>query len=168
MASYNLISTTTVGSGGAATIVFSSIPQTYTDLKVLFSGRRSNAAGSFYVSFNGVTTNLSSLRMEASGSSATFTVDSSNIFAYGINASSYTASIFGSAEIYVSDYRSSSFKRVSINALNENNATEAYSSLIGGLWSSTDAITSLTISLSSGSIDQYSSASLYGIKNSNS
>ena len=166
MAAYNLISTTTVGSGGASTIVFSGIPQTFTDLKVVFSGRRSNAAGSFYVSFNGVTTNLSSRRLEGSGSAASSATDGSFIFAYGINASSYTASVFGSAEIYVPNYTGSTNKSVSIDSVTENNATEAYSTLVAGLWSNTAAITSLTISLSSGSINQYSSASLYGIKNS--
>jgi hypothetical protein len=166
MAAYNLIATTTVGSGGASTIVFSSIPQTFTDLKVVFSGRRSNAAGSFYVSFNGVTTNLSSRRLEGSGSGAASATDGSFIFAYGINASSYTASVFGNAEIYVPNYTGSTYKSVSIDSVTENNATEAYSTLVAGLWSNTAAITSLTISLSSGSIDQYSSASLYGIKNS--
>lgn len=166
MAAYTLIETVTVGSGGAATIVFSDIPQTFTDLKVMFSGRRSNAAGSFYVSFNGVTTNLSSRRLESSGSSVTSVTDGSNILAYGINASNYTASVFGSAEIYVPNYTGSTNKSVSIDSATENNATEAYSTLVAGLWSNNAAITSLTISLSSGSIEQYSSASLYGIKNS--
>jgi hypothetical protein len=43
MAAYNLIATTTVGSGGAASIDFTGIPQTYTDL-FLVSSLRSNAA----------------------------------------------------------------------------------------------------------------------------
>ena len=166
MAAYNLISTTTVGSGGAATIVFSSIPQTYTDLKVLLSGRRSNAAGSFYVSFNGLTTDLSSRRIEASGSTTAMVTDGSNIFIYGITASVYTASVFGSAEIDVLNYTSANQKTVNAFGVNENNATEAYSTFTAGVWTSTAAITSLTLSLSSGSFDQYSSASLYGIKNS--
>jgi hypothetical protein len=36
---YDLISSVTVGSGGAANIEFTSIPATYTDLVVLFSGQ---------------------------------------------------------------------------------------------------------------------------------
>ena len=35
----NLISKQTVGSAGASSITFSNIPQTYTDLKVIISGR---------------------------------------------------------------------------------------------------------------------------------
>jgi hypothetical protein len=166
MAAYNLISTTTVGSGGAATIVFSSIPQTFTDLKVLLSGRRSNAAGGFFVSFNGVTTDLASRRIEGSGSSVAMNTDGSFITVYGISASVYTATVFGSAEIDVLNYTSANQKAVNVFGVNENNATEAYSSFVAGIWTSTAAITSLTLSLSSGSFDQYSSASLYGIKNS--
>ena len=45
MAIYNLISTVTVGSGGAATISFSSIPATYTDLKVVASLRATGSRG---------------------------------------------------------------------------------------------------------------------------
>lgn len=166
MATCELISTTTVGSGGAATIEFSSIPQTFTDLRVLLSGRRSNAAGGFFVSFNGVTTDLSSRRIEGSGSSVAMNTDSSFITVYGISASVYTASVFGSAKIDVLNYTSSNHKSVNVFGVNENNATEAYQSFVTGVWTSSAAITSLTLSLSSGSFDQYSSASLYGIKNS--
>ena len=166
MAAYNLIATTTVGSGGAATIVFSSIPQTFTDLKVVFSGRRSNDSNSLFVSFNGVTTNLSSRYLYGSGTAVASGSDASNIFIYGINASSYTASVFGSVDIYIPNYTSANYKSVSADGVSENNASEGFQMLTAGLWSNTAAITSLTISLSSGSIDQYSSASLYGIKNS--
>jgi len=39
MATYTLISSVTVGSGGAATMQFNSIPSTYTDLVLSFSTR---------------------------------------------------------------------------------------------------------------------------------
>ena len=58
MAAYNLIATTTVGSSGAASIVFSGIPQTYTDLKIVTS-MRSNYSGiqdDCVLEFNGLTT----------------------------------------------------------------------------------------------------------------
>jgi len=43
---YTLISSVTVGSGGAATMTFSSIPQTYTDLLVRVSARNTSTSGS--------------------------------------------------------------------------------------------------------------------------
>ena len=55
---------------------------------------------------------------------------------------------------------------MSADGVMENNATEAYQNLVAGLWSNTSAITSLTLAKSTGNFVQYSSASLYGIKNS--
>ena len=40
---FKKIQTVTVGSGGAASIDFTSIPQTYTDLKIVLSARTNRA-----------------------------------------------------------------------------------------------------------------------------
>ena len=60
----NLISSVTVGSGGASSIDFTSIPQTYTDLVVRWSTRGTAATvyDQVYVKFNNTTSNLSYLR----------------------------------------------------------------------------------------------------------
>ena len=59
---YQLINSNTVGSGGTATVTFSSIPATYTDFKVVASAR-TNASNAYndwiVVSYNGSTTSLS-------------------------------------------------------------------------------------------------------------
>jgi hypothetical protein len=56
---YKLISSVTVGSGGATTMTFSSIPQTYTDLLLKISSRNTTGgADNHRVTFNGNTTNL--------------------------------------------------------------------------------------------------------------
>jgi hypothetical protein len=167
MAAYNLIATTTVDSpSGASTIEFSSIPQTFTDLKLVLSVRSSDGSGSLRVQPNGLTTNLSSRRLEGSGSGASSTSDASIIFVYAVTLSSYTASVFSNIEIYIPNYAGSTNKSVSADGVMENNATEAYQNLVAGLWSNTAAITSLTLAKSTGTFVQYSSASLYGIKNS--
>jgi hypothetical protein len=54
---YTLISSVTVGSGGAANIEFTSIPQTYTDLLYKISGRLSVDSASAFLRYNGTTTN---------------------------------------------------------------------------------------------------------------
>ena len=54
---YKLIETVTVGSGGAASIEFSSIPQTYTDLKVVYSLRSTNSSVILDIQFNGLSIN---------------------------------------------------------------------------------------------------------------
>jgi len=163
---HKLIQTITVGSGGAASIDFTSIPQTYTDLLILVSGRSAAAdtKASYKIIFNNGTGN-SSYYLQGSGSatsSATFTA-----FAGFDPAATATASVFGNASIYIPNYAGSTNKSFSVDAVSEHNATEAYQILTAGIWSNSAAINRVTLSMIFGSnYAQYSSASLYGIKNS--
>ena len=83
-----------------------------------------------------------------------------------VNGATATANTFANVSIYIPNYTSANYKSVSIDAVTENNATTAYAFLSAGLWSNTAAITSATITNSSGNYVQYSTAYLYGIKNS--
>jgi hypothetical protein len=80
--------------------------------------------------------------------------------------SSFTASTFANNEVTIPNYTSSNFKSYSVDSVTENNATQAYAIFVAGLWSNTAAITSITLGLSSANFVQYSTAYLYGIKNS--
>ena len=164
MAAYNLIATTTVGSGGAASIVFSGIPQTYTDIKVVMSLRASDSATQILLSLNGSTSNFSARYLFGDGS----TPSSGTLARYvgALTPSSFTASTFGNTELYIPNYAGSTYKSYSADGAVETNATGAYLSLVAGLWSDVAAITSLTLTGNSGNFVEYSSASLYGIKNS--
>lgn len=164
MAAYNLIATTTVGAGGAASIEFGSIAQTYTDLKVVLSLRASDSASQILLSLNSSTSNFSARYLIGDGS----TVLSGPLARYvgALTPSSFTATTFGNAELYIPNYAGSTYKSYSADAVVENNATTGYQTLVAGLWSDTSAITSLTLTGNSGNFVQYSSASLYGIKNS--
>lgn len=172
MATYKLIETVTVGSGGAASIAFTSIPQTYTDLKVVLSSRSTAGAAvaySIFMKMNNLTTSIySSKVLEGSGSAASSFSQSGVDTAVRvgiINGTGATASVFSSTEIYIPNYTGSNNKSVSIETAAETNATTTYMNLIAYLVSSTAAITDLTFSTESGttSFAQYSSASLYGI-----
>ena len=59
---FSAIATVTVGSGGTANIEFTSIPSTYTDLKLMLSGRTSNNDslhyGPNYITFNNDTSEI--------------------------------------------------------------------------------------------------------------
>jgi len=170
---YEAIATVTVGSGGAASMTFSSIPGTYTDLAVKLSARtdRANINSDLYLQFNGITTATYSFRRVYSDGSATFsdslTDNSSGGLcgtAVGANA---TASTFGNGEIYIPNYTSANAKSFSADSVNENNATTSLMGLYAGLWSGTNAITQITIKdYNSANFVQYSTATLYGIKNS--
>lgn len=165
-------STVTVGSGGAADITFSSIPATFTDLKLVISSRSTQAGlgEANRISFNGDTTsgNYTQKRLlgvgSGAGSSQSQTLRES-LFNVGSNA---TASTFANSEIYIPNYASANAKSVSIDTVTENNATEAYAALIAILWSGTAAITSIALVPETGSSTfvQYSTAALYGIKKS--
>jgi hypothetical protein len=168
MAAYNLIATTTVGSGGVSSIVFSGIPQTYTDLQLVYSARSSRAAvgDDGYVRFNSSSSNLSSLVLYGTGSSALSFYDGSIAYVAYFPANNSTASVFGNGSIYIPNYAGSTYKSISGDVVTENNAATAFQEMCSGLWSSTAAITSLAIFALNGNLMEYSSASLYGIKNS--
>ena len=167
---YEAIATVTVGSGGAANIEFTSIPATYTDIALLCSlrGSISNVTGK--ITFNSNASNYSYKFLSGNGSSTEneSNASTSSIQIYGLyNSSSYTASTFANALVYIPNYAGSNNKSVSIDTVSENNATGAYASLGAGLWSDSSAITSIKIDLNSaGTFTQYSTATLYGIKNS--
>lgn len=166
------IASVTVGAGGASSMDFTSIPATYTDLLVKISARGSRSnSGSQTVSlrFNSDSgTNYSYRRLYADGTTAAS--DSSSGDTYGtagyVSKVYDTSSTFGSCEIYVPNYAGSSRKSYSSDGVEENNATLAYASLIAGLWSGTSAITAISLYASGGAFnwEQYSSATLYGIK----
>jgi len=162
---YEAIATVTVGSGGAASMAFSSIPQTYTDLLIKISARTTNGSDdAFYVRFNGSTTSYTGKRLYGTGSGTGS--DSPDYFGTVVY-DGQTANTFGSAEVYVPNYTSSNYKSASTDAVQENNATFAVSTLVASLWSNTSAITSISITaLSATNFKQYSTATLYGIKNS--
>jgi hypothetical protein len=159
------IATVTVGSGGAATMAFSSIPSTYTDLVIKYSTRDADTGGSaVYVTFNGLSTNRTMRTLVGTGSVA----NSSNwtvIYGRG-DSGDRTANTFSNGEIYIPNYAGSNNKSVSIDSVEENNATGAYAALAAGLWASTDAITSITLTPSVANFVQYTTATLYGISKS--
>jgi hypothetical protein len=168
---YEAIATVTVGSGGAANIEFTSIPATYTDLLIKLSVRTSASANAqntaLNLSINGVTTNRSWRRID--GYSGT-TVDSTNgtsALVGTLGGSLVTANTFASNELYIPNYAGSNNKSFSAETASEDNsATSNDLELLAGLWSNSAAITSLTFSAGSGNFVQYSTATLYGIKNS--
>jgi hypothetical protein len=172
---FELIASSTVGSGGAASIDFSSIPSTYTDLVVKLSGRSTGGGDweDLKISFNGSTTDAQYYWKAVYGYSGS-TVGSnqgngnSNARLQGnVSAASATANTFGTWEMYVPNYAGSTAKSVSTDFASENNSTATLLGLATNLWNQTTAINRVTIATSNGNnLAQYSTAYLYGIKNS--
>ena len=160
---FELIASSTVGSGGAASIDFTSIPSTFTDLCLVISARstQANIANSCGISFNGSTTGFTSKFIEGSGSSVSSFTNNSIIG--NVQGTLSTANTFTSINVYIPNYAGSSNKSFSAETAAENNATTAYITLGAGLWSNTAAINQVTLTMSN--FVQYSTAYLYGVKN---
>lgn len=152
-----------VGSGGAASITFSSIPATYTDLYVVFSVRTSESAtdGGVNIIFNGDSTNRSRRVLYGTGSGQGTAADST--LSVDITANTATSNTFANTGVYIANYRSSNAKSLSYDSVTENNATRAIQTITAGLWNDTSAITSLEIAGGAYTILEYSSATLFGI-----
>lgn len=166
---YKLISSVTVGAGGASSITFSSIPGTYTDLCILSSVRNTSAGSALNMRFNSSSTGYSDKYLEGNGASASSGSNAgggSYALAGDIASSSTTASTFANSMTYIPNYASSNYKSVSADAVTENNGTTAYTDLYASLWSNTSAITQIDMFPNANTFAQYSTFYLYGIKNS--
>jgi len=170
---YEAIATVTVGSGGAANIEFTSIPGTYTDLVVKLSARSNYASGNWDnigLRINNSSSSIYNSKLlygdgSAPGSLSTTSGTLTN-WLYATNANN-TASTFCNLEIYFPNYTSSNNKSFSIDHVTENNATVAVAGITAGLWSNSAAINQITLTPDAGpNFVQYSTATLYGIKNS--
>ena len=168
---YTLISSNTLSSS-AASVTFSSIPSTYTDLVLKLSTRTDLADTSvnIYTTFNGDTaTNYSGTRVANYAGGADSARNSNQTkFSLGpwSEGTNLTANTFANSELYIPSYTASQNKPVSVNDAVENNATSAYVIATANLWRNTAAITSITMAPYSGNFVSGSSFYLYGIKNS--
>lgn len=166
---FALIKSATVGSGGSTTnIEFTNIPQTYTDLCVKLTGR--GTGNTWYqagkIEFNGVTTGYSYRTFIAVGGAPESGSGSGSWFP--VVAATATANVFSNIAFYIPNYAGSTNKTFSLDAVTENRVS-TYPTAMGftaNLWANTAAITSIKLSLITDTLVQYSTAYLYGIKNS--
>lgn len=168
---YTLISSNVLTSS-AASVTFSSIPSTYTDLVLKCSVRLVAGSGStiqdLIVKFNGTTTNYSITKLTGDGSAAESgrIANTTRILLSNVVDGDATTNTFGSVEIYIPSYTASQNKPVSAFGASENNATLAGLSTTAGLWRDTTAISSIELSNAVANFVSGSSFYLYGIKNS--
>ena len=166
------IASVTVGSGGASSIDFTSIPSTYTDLCLKISGRSTHSSlDQTEITFNGSATGYNYRSIFGDGSSAaSYGSGGSAITTYiplqYLPGTAQTSSTFTSSEMYIPNYAGGDHKSVSFDTVEENNATAAYALIYAAIWSNTAAITSIKIDPQNGNFAQYSTAVLYGIKSS--
>ena len=167
---YTLISSNVLASS-AASVTFSSIPATYTDLVVRYSARCDAAVTVrlAYIQLNATASSYSETYLAGDGASATSARATAQPFIgyLRVPGTSATASTFSSGEFYVPSYAVSQNKPMSIFDAAENNTTTAYILAEAALWSNTAAITQIKFGLDgSGSLVTGSSFYLYGIRSS--
>lgn len=160
-ATYEPIATTTLSSA-ASSITFSSIPGTYTDLRLVLVGRLASGFSPL-LRFNGDTgSNYSITAVSGTGSAANST---RTINAAEINLTSqspWETTLPSMTEIDIFNYAGSTNKTALISASTDRNGSGAVERIVG-LYRSTSAITSITTLISGGTYDAGTRFTLYGI-----
>jgi hypothetical protein len=163
---YTLISSNVLSSS-AASVTFSAIPNTFTDLLIKVSTRTDFFTDITVVLNSDTASNYSKRDIEGDGSAA-YSFASSNVNAfpwtYANNNYAQTTNTFSNGELYIPSYTASQNKPLGGFAVTENNGTTSVMAAVAGLWRNTAAITS--IQLQGNSFVSGSSFFLYGIKNS--
>lgn len=163
---YEPIATQTL-TGTVATVTFSSIPQTYTDLILVVQGRSSTGGSSdvLNISFNGNTGSLYSYtRVQGDGSTASSGRETSVTtwrINYNLPGGGATANVFGLDTIQLMNYSNTNVFK---SALWRSSPGQILSALSANLFRSTSAITSIDLFLSVANFVSGSTFTLYGIK----
>lgn len=159
---YTLISSVTVGAGGAANITFTSIPATYTDLVILYSTRAESSGTNWINMTLGSGGTYSTIYLYGTGSVVN---GGSGVFAVN-EAADYTANTFANGEIYIPNYLTNTIKSVIANSVSERNGSSSETNLGSLGWSGTSAVSTIVLTTDAGTDwNQYSTAYLYGISN---
>lgn len=167
--SYESIATVTVGAGGSSSITFSSIPSTYKHLQIRGIARTATANW-LTATFNSDTTAgvYRSHYLYGQGTTAIAGDNGTNASGSGMYFGPYlgatTANVFGVNITDILDY-SNTNKNKTVRTMwayenNGNGGDQIW--LESNLYMSTNAITSITLNLST--FQQYSSFALYGVK----
>jgi hypothetical protein len=173
MANTYILISSNVLTSAAASVTFSSIPATYTDL-VLRIGARASAASIYpdglQTTFNGSSAaNYSQTFLYADAATPSSSGYSNqtlmNILA-SVNGGTSTSNTFSNIEIYIPNYAGSTNKNLNTSVVAETNSASNLVWNIGsyaGLWSNTSAISSIAFNCGS-NLETGSSFYLYGIK----
>ena len=171
---YESIATVTVGSGGAASVTFSSIPSTYTHLQIrgiLRSTYTGNPTDFMSMKFNSDSTasNYSVHRLTGNGSSASAGASANDFYLpFDYPANSVTSGVFSGMVIDILDYASTNKNKTSrILTGYDANGSGALSLVSQAWYNSGTAISSIQFqdyTFYGANFAQYSSFALYGIK----
>lgn len=166
-ATYEPIATTTLGSA-ASSITFSSIPGTYTDLRLVVVGVNSSGSAAYFgIRVNGDTaTNYSYTNLRGDGSAASSQRATSRSYIYS-SFNGFQNSLPGLCEVDIFSYAGSTNKTFLCTGNEDQNGSGTLTKVVG-LWRNTGAITSVEVStlpsdLGGANYTAGTTATLYGI-----
>jgi hypothetical protein len=159
----DLIATTSVGAGGAASVSFTAIPGTYTDLIIISSARTTSATDYLIAQLNGTTSGYSSMYLGGTGTGVTNSTITTSGLILGDVSGGATANTFQVSTMTIPNYTSATTKECIANGGFENNASAANQSVTNSKSSVTAAITTILIKGISFNLAQHSTFSLYGV-----
>jgi hypothetical protein len=158
---------TQVGTSSGVEILFSNIPATYQDLRLVISAIPSNAGTILGIYANQTTANTCSTTwLKGDGSSATSARATGNIIIYPAGTNVTSTTIPTTYTLDVLSYTSTStFKTVITRTASDLNGS-GYTTLSAGLIQTTNAINALTLSTLNGGYfwTTNTTATLYGIR----
>jgi hypothetical protein len=168
---YDSIATTTVGSGGTASVTFNSIPSTYTHLQIrgiIRDTSSGTSARNGSIQLNGSSTGYALHQFQGNGSTVSTDVGTSLTETYPFWAvtGNSTANVFSTVIIDILDYANTNkYKTVKVFGGYDLNGSGhiRFGSI---LWQNTNAISSIKLAIyaAEGNLGQYSQFALYGIK----
>lgn len=176
MSAFTKIATVDVGAGGTANITFSSIPSSYTDLMIILSGKTTSTSNSSFdnigIRWNSLTDDWEEAGLRGNGTSVNAlseTTDTLLKYQY-TNGNSGTGK-FGVMKFYLTRYAETTFLKThnTMSVSGVASSSSAQTITVGGNKSETNAINSIVLygDYGGGVWAQYTTATLYGILNSN-
>ena len=159
---YEAIATSTLGSATNA-ITFSSIPGTYTDLRISIVGQATSATADMRLSFNGDRDANYSFSL-LSGNTSTVTGSGASGQSWGWVGSMYASSTYwDAATVDIFSYTSSLYKTFIANCVADRSGGGVLRTFFN-MWASTSSITSLTVHSNGDNYSADTQITLYGIK----
>lgn len=155
----NLISTVTVGAGGASSIEFLGIPATGKDILIQYSLRSTTSTSTTVWTINSTTSGYFYYRLRGDGTGPEG-LSGSEQFPMIVNRSSNTANAFALGSFYLTNYTANHNKLVSLDCTQGENAQSTNITMLSGQWANSATVSSIRIAVGTG-IAQNSTASLY-------
>jgi len=163
-ATYEKIATNTLSST-QATVTFSSISGSYTDLILVINPIASGVADSYpYIRFNSDSgSNYSRLFIRGTGTTASSDKVANETLAYLIGGNVVQTDSTFNGILHINNYSNTTTYKTYLSRTNVATGTNASVELLVGMWRNTSAINSIAISLIANSFVSGSTFTLYGI-----